>query len=172
MRADMAVGRLPLRIEEGEFSMAEYQAFLAEHREGIDAFEARRRAAFDDERRAWEEAGEFERVAALAEVVPEDEVAVEIPDGCEGVEAQFAANVFRVDVRVGEQVREGQTLMAVEAMKMEAPVTAPADGVVHSVVVEPGAHVGPGAVLAVIRTAAPAPAGTAPAGPAPATETV
>jgi urea carboxylase len=168
MRADMAVGRLPLRIEEGEFSMAEYQAFLAEHREGIDAFEARRRAAFDDERRAWEEAGEFERVAALAEVVPEDEVAVEIPDGCEGVEAQFAANVFRVDVRVGEQVREGQTLMAVEAMKMEAPVTAPADGVVHRIVVEPGAHVGPGAVLAVIRTAVTAPAGTAPADPAPA----
>ncbi|MFI7580900.1 urea carboxylase [Kocuria kalidii] len=177
MRADMAVGRLPLRIEEGEFSMAEHEAFLAEHREDIDAFETRRRAAFDVERQAWEDAGEFERVAALAEVAVEDDVAVDVPDGCEGVEAQFAANVFRVDVRVGDRVREGQTLMAVEAMKMEAPVTAPADGVVHSIVVEPGAHVGPGAVLAVVRTAVPAPAVPAPAvpapaGPAPATETV
>ena len=75
MRADMAVGRLPLRIEEGEFSMAEYAAFLAEHREGIDAFEARRRSAFDAERQAWEDAGEFERVAALAEVAAEEDLA-------------------------------------------------------------------------------------------------
>ncbi len=162
MRADMAAGRLPLRIEEGEFSMAEYERFLADNRESIDAFKDRQQTAFDAERQAWDEAGEFERAAALEGLAAPDDVAVEIPDGCEGVEAQFAANVFRVDVQVGDRVREGQTLMAVEAMKMEAPVQAPADGVVQRIVVEPGAQVSPGAVLAVVRTdaAEPAPAAT------------
>ena len=149
MRADMAAGRLPLRIEEGEFSMAEYERFLAENAASIETFKATQSAAFAAEREAWHEAGEFEREHAE----PEATVAtvVDVPAGCEGVESQFAANVFRIDVEPGQFVVAGQTLLAVEAMKMEAPVTAPLTGKVVQVTTELGAHVSPGTVLVVIE---------------------
>ncbi|MFC7403202.1 urea carboxylase [Citricoccus sp. GCM10030269] len=169
MRADMAAGRLPLQIEDGEFSMADYERFLAENQDSIDSFKDRQQIAFDAERQAWEDAGEFERAASVEALPPAEDTAVEIPEGCEGMEAPFAANVVRVEVEVGDRVSAGQTLMAVEAMKMEAPVQAASDGVVERVVVEPGAQVAPGAVLVVLRTAPaesdqPEPVGGMPAG--------
>ncbi|WP_210505517.1 urea carboxylase [Naasia sp. SYSU D00057] len=149
MRADMAAGQLPLRIEDGEFSMADYDRFLEENAESIEQFRAVQAAAFGAERTAWEDAGEFERVeAAAAGVVPDEAV---IPVGCEGVEAQFAANVFRIDVEAGHRVVAGQTLLAVEAMKMEAPVVAPISGRVVEVVTKVGAEVGPGHVLVILE---------------------
>ena len=53
MRADFARGRLPLRIEDGRFSWAEYQRFLEAERPGIEAFKARQQAAFVRERESW-----------------------------------------------------------------------------------------------------------------------
>ena len=149
MRADMAAGRLALRIEEGTFGMAEYEDFLAEHAESIAAFRARQAAAFAAERAAWEAAGEFDRVDPQPVAAPTPEVVV--PVGCEGVEAPFVANLFRIDIAEGDFVAEGQTIFAVEAMKMEASVTAPVSGRVVSVVAELGSQVGPGTVLAVIE---------------------
>ncbi|GLB64586.1 urea carboxylase [Dietzia sp. NCCP-2495] len=151
MRADMEVGLLPIRIEDGEFSMAEYQRFLADHREGIDDFKRRQQNAFDAERQRWEDSGEFTRAAELAETVRVEESAVEIPEGAHAVESPFSAIVFRVDVEVGQTVDEGQSLLAVEAMKMESQVRAPAAGVVERVVAEPGSQVAPGSVLVVLR---------------------
>ncbi|WP_235928919.1 urea carboxylase [Marisediminicola senii] len=149
MRADMAAGRLPIRIEDGDFGMADYEAFLAENDESIAAFRATQATAFAAERQAWEESGEFERADAEPPAIATS--AVVVPDGCEGVEAQFAANVFRIDVAVGDVVAEGQTLVAVEAMKMEASVVATASGTVVDVVTTLGAQVGPGTVLVIIE---------------------
>jgi urea carboxylase len=59
--------------------------------------------------------------------------------------------VFRVDVRPGDLVVEGQTLLALEAMKMEAPVVATVSGRVSAVTVTPGDQVGPGQVLVVVE---------------------
>ena len=150
MRADMAAGRLPLRIEEGEFSMADYDRFLEENDESIAEFRATQAAAFSNERQAWTDAGEFERSDVQPVAASAGEVV--IPVGCEGVEAQFAANVFRIDVSVGDTVVEGQTLVAVEAMKMEASVAATSAGRVVEVVTELGAQVKPGTVLVIIET--------------------
>jgi len=47
-------------------------------------------------------------------------------------------------------VLPGDTLITLEAMKMEAPVTATAHGVVSSVHVATGEQVGPGRVLVVV----------------------
>jgi urea carboxylase len=149
MRADMNAGRLPLRIEEGEFSMADYERFLDENAPSIEQFRAAQAAAFAEERRAWEAAGEFER--SDVELEPAGVADLVVPDGCEAVEAQFAANVFRIEVGVGDFVVEGQTLLAVEAMKMEAPVAAPVSGRVIEVVTELGAQVAPGTPLVIIQ---------------------
>ncbi|SFA97155.1 urea carboxylase [Cellulomonas marina] len=150
LRADMAAGRLRLRVEEGEFALADHERFLAENADSIAAFRAQQAAAFGDERAAWEAAGEFDRVHDEPAAVGGTGATVEVPAGSFGVEAAFAANVFRIDVAVGDDVVEGQTLLAVEAMKMEAPVLAPAAGRVRQVVTTLGAQVGPGNVLVVL----------------------
>ena len=54
------------------------------------------------------------------------------------VRAVLAGNIFRVQVEVGDTVEAGQTLVIVEAMKMETAVVAPADGTVCAVHVKVG----------------------------------
>jgi urea carboxylase len=146
MRADMAAGRLGLRVEDGEFSLAEHQRFLADNADSIAAFRAKQGAAFGAERDAWEAAGEFARAEAAVAPAPAT-VDVAVPEGGCAVEAEFAASVWQVAVRPGERVRAGQKLLALEAMKMESAVSAPADGVVAEVLVAPGDQVSAGTAL-------------------------
>ncbi|MFD9125019.1 biotin carboxylase N-terminal domain-containing protein [Kitasatospora sp. NPDC059571] len=65
--------------------------------------------------------------------------------------APMPGTVLRVAVEVGESVTAGRPLLWLEAMKMEHRVTAPADGIVTELRVEPGRQVEPGAVLVVVR---------------------
>lgn len=62
--------------------------------------------------------------------------------------APMPGSVLRVDAAVGDTVTAGQPLIWLEAMKMEHTVTAPADGVLVELNVEPGLQVDVGAVLA------------------------
>lgn len=55
-----------------------------------------------------------------------------------------------VNVSAGESVVAGQTLLVVEAMKMEHPITALVDGIVEAVHVQAGQAVGMDAPLAVV----------------------
>jgi biotin carboxyl carrier protein len=55
--------------------------------------------------------------------------------------------VLKVLVKEGEHVRAHQTLMVLEAMKMEHSIEAPHDGVVKSVRVVEGGRVAEGDVL-------------------------
>ncbi|MER6118119.1 5-oxoprolinase/urea amidolyase family protein [Streptomyces sp. NPDC001743] len=146
LRADILSGRFVPRIEEGEFSFARYEEFLARNAESIAAFRTRQGAAFAGERDAWEAAGEFARAdAADAPAPPAAEVTVP-PGGCL-IEAEFAASVWQLDVAEGDTVTAGQPLLALEAMKMESRVHAPADGVVERILTRPGAQVEAGTAL-------------------------
>ena len=62
--------------------------------------------------------------------------------------APMPGSVLRVGAAVGDTVTAGQPLIWLEAMKMEHTVTAPADGVLVELTVEPGQQVDVGAVLA------------------------
>jgi propionyl-CoA carboxylase alpha chain len=66
--------------------------------------------------------------------------------------APMPGSVVAVHVAAGDRVVTGQRLLVLEAMKMQHPVTAPADGVLTSVDVTVGAQVDSGALLAVIDT--------------------
>lgn len=63
------------------------------------------------------------------------------------VVASMSANVFKVQVAVGDKVIAGQSLVVLEAMKMEIPLEAPRDGEVAEVLTQKGASVSTGDVL-------------------------
>jgi acetyl-CoA carboxylase carboxyltransferase component len=79
--------------------------------------------------------------------------------------AELQGTVAAVAVVPGQRVRAGQTLLYLEAMKMEHPVTAPFDGVVTSIAVAPGDPVKRADELLVVEAGA-GPAPEPPAEPA------
>lgn len=66
------------------------------------------------------------------------------------VTAQLTASVVRATAVVGDAVEAGQTLLIVESMKMEIPVTAPRTGRVTAIAVDPGDIVAEGDLLVVL----------------------
>ena len=59
-------------------------------------------------------------------------------------------NILKVNVNVGDAVKEGQVLVVLEAMKMENEIMAPKAGTVTQVLVSKGSTVDTGAPLVVI----------------------
>ncbi|MFJ2831025.1 5-oxoprolinase/urea amidolyase family protein [Streptomyces sp. NPDC087263] len=152
LRADILSGRFVPRIEEGEFSLAAYESFLTENADSIAEFRARQGGAFSAERDAWEAAGEFTRAEAVsAPASPATEVTV--PAGGRLIEAEFAASVWQLNVRPGDEVTLGQPLLSLEAMKMESRVPAPMSGVVAEILAKPGDQVEAGTALMVLAPA-------------------
>ncbi|MEW8979958.1 MAG: biotin/lipoyl-containing protein [Symbiobacterium sp.] len=64
--------------------------------------------------------------------------------------APLPGMVVEVKVAVGQQVREGDVVAVLEAMKMENDITSPYSGTVKQVLVEKGASVGMNDPLVVI----------------------
>ncbi len=67
------------------------------------------------------------------------------------VEAGAAGKVFAIEAKVGQAMKKGDTVVVVEAMKMEIPVVAPQDGTVASIDVTVGDAVEAGALLATLN---------------------
>ncbi len=67
------------------------------------------------------------------------------------VEAGAAGKVFKLDTKVGDSVKKGETVVTIEAMKMEIPVVAPEDGVVASIDVAVGDPCEAGTLLATLN---------------------
>lgn len=56
------------------------------------------------------------------------EINNEPPQGAETISAPMPGNILDVNVKVGDIVSEGDTLLILEAMKMENEIMAPRDG--------------------------------------------
>lgn len=67
------------------------------------------------------------------------------------VKAGAAGKVFKVEASVGQNVKKGDAVIIIEAMKMEIPVVAPEDGTVASIDVAVGDAIEAGAVLATLN---------------------
>ena len=63
------------------------------------------------------------------------------------VEAPMQGLVISVDVSLGQKVKAGETLILLEAMKMENPIVAPVDGTVEGIHISKGDTVETGALL-------------------------
>jgi acetyl-CoA carboxylase biotin carboxyl carrier protein len=77
--------------------------------------------------------------------------------GCKGefsmseeVTAPIAGKVWKILVKVGDQVQYEDELMILEAMKMENPIYAPTDGKVAEIKVSEGDQVEPNQALIII----------------------
>jgi acetyl-CoA/propionyl-CoA carboxylase, biotin carboxylase, biotin carboxyl carrier protein len=70
--------------------------------------------------------------------------------GKEAVVTPMQGTVLAVEVAEGDEVRAGQVLCIVEAMKMENEITAHRDGIVTDLSVEPGQSVHTGQVVCVV----------------------
>lgn len=69
------------------------------------------------------------------------------PAGAEKVTAPMPGTVLAVKVAVGQSVKRGETVVLLEAMKMENEIPAPRDGVVASIAVNKGSSVQAGDLL-------------------------
>ncbi|HEX2915768.1 MAG TPA: acetyl-CoA carboxylase biotin carboxyl carrier protein subunit [Chloroflexia bacterium] len=63
------------------------------------------------------------------------------------VKSQISGTVWQVLVEVGQEVSEEEDLIILESMKMEIPVSAPGDGKVAEILVQPNQPVQEGQVL-------------------------
>ncbi|MGD9696976.1 MAG: 5-oxoprolinase/urea amidolyase family protein [Thermoleophilia bacterium] len=134
-------GTRALDIADGEFSLRAHREFLAGIAPDVEAFRARREAAFRRERERWEADG-----APAAAPAPPPATREAAPAG-QPVAAQLAANVWKVRVAEGDLVAEGEVVAVLEAMKMEVAVSAPRGGRVARVLCAPGDLVLPGQAL-------------------------
>lgn len=80
---------------------------------------------------------------------PKTEQSSEISSGNESSEirATMSAGVFKILVKVGDTVGKGQTVVVLEAMKMEIPVESPSAGVVSEILITQGQSVDDGQIL-------------------------
>jgi acetyl-CoA carboxylase biotin carboxyl carrier protein len=67
------------------------------------------------------------------------------------VKAELVGNLWKIVTEVGQQVEEDDTLMILESMKMEIPVTAPTAGRISKILVKEGDVVQEGQVVAVLE---------------------
>lgn len=78
---------------------------------------------------------------------PAPAAASNAPAGPGDVRSQLAGRVVSVDVQLGQEVKEGQTLLTLEAMKMNTLVAAPKSGKVAEIAVNAGDAVDEGQIL-------------------------
>ncbi|WP_371227186.1 urea carboxylase [Pseudomonas sp. QE6] len=151
IRRDFPLGRYPLRIEESELRLADYQQFLAEEADSIAAFRGHQRAAFDAERERWIASGQAHFESEEAAVDSSEDAP--LGAGQHAIESHIAGNLWQVQVEAGASVKAGDILVILESMKMEIPLTAPRDGVVREVRVQPGSPVRAGQRVVVMEEA-------------------
>ncbi|MDR3371727.1 urea carboxylase [Rhodoferax sp.] len=150
-RKDFIAGRAELRIEEGTFSLSDYQRYLADNADGISKFKQGQQSAFEAERERWRQAG----VSEAPDTGADDDAAARTAaaqafDG-EVVASQVSGGVWLVQTTVGAEVKAGQALLVIESMKMEITVHAPCDGRIEQLLCAEGQAVTAGQALVLMR---------------------
>jgi acetyl-CoA carboxylase biotin carboxyl carrier protein len=67
------------------------------------------------------------------------------------IEAHITGNVWKIEVSVGDEVEDGDTVVILESMKMEIPVEAEDDGTVKEIRCAEGDSVSEGDVLVILE---------------------
>ncbi|SFJ97959.1 urea carboxylase [Methylophaga sulfidovorans] len=150
IRRDFIHGNYELKIEETRFNLKDYNAFIEQHQAEIDTFTSMRQKAFNEELERWKRDGllHFDSGDQQVEV---DEALLPLADNAISVDSPLNCSIWKIEVEEGQDVKEGDTLMILEAMKMEILVTAPQAGKVTSLSRKAGSQVGMGDRLLVLE---------------------
>ena len=143
-------GRYPLRIEEQDFRLQDYHAFLRSIGPEAAAFKRHQQQAFEAERERWAAAG-ADKFIQPQEQDGASAAPATVPEGCRPVRAPVTASVWNIAVEPGQRVEAGQKLIVLEAMKMEIAVSAPWAGTIETLNCAKGALVSAGQHLITLR---------------------
>ena len=150
MRKDFIAGKFHVKIVESSFNITEYEKFLADNATSIEAFETKRKNAFEEEKQRWIANGQFTFESHSADAAPAAEVT--LADGEEGVYSPVAGSLWKlVAIEVGTKFKAGDTLAILESMKTEIPVVADEDGEVTQVFGKQGSEVRSGQCLFAVK---------------------
>ena len=95
-----------------------------------------------------EKEGKIETEAPKSkEVKEENSPKLAAAEGTAKVEAPMQGLVVSIDVSSGQKVKAGETLIVLEAMKMETNVLAPREGIIDKILVEEGKQVEAGELI-------------------------
>jgi urea carboxylase len=153
MREDFPHGRFKLKVEETTLKLRDYRDFLQQNSESIGEFKRKQQAAFDAERERWAQSGQANYAAELPDELGAGDAGIDIPHGCIAVASPVTGSAWAIPVKVGDRVAIGDTLVVVEAMKMEIPLESDEAGVVKEVLVAQGSPVSAGQALIIIELA-------------------
>ena len=149
MREDFLHGKFKLKIEEQTFRLKDYNQFLNNEAETINAFKTKQQNAFDAERERWIASGQANYSNETETKSTVDEL--EIPTGSRAVASHVAGNLWQIKLNVGDMVQEGDEVAIVESMKMEIAVVATVTGRITKVLCSAGMSVTAGQNLIVIE---------------------
>lgn len=88
--------------------------------------------------------------ASAPAAAPAAPAAAAVTASGEPVKAPMPGVILKVNVNVGDKVKEGQVLVILEAMKMENEIVAPKAGTVAQIVTPKGTSVDSGAPLVIL----------------------
>ena len=92
------------------------------------------------------------KVAPKPKAQPKEEKKeIKVTEGAEVVAAPMPGTILSINVQEGDEVKAGDVLLILEAMKMENEILAPIDGKVVSIGTTTGASVNTGDKLVVIE---------------------
>jgi len=151
MREDFLHGKFELRIEEQTFSLKKYNNFLRENAVSIAEFKDAQQTAFEAERERWIASGQAHYSSDQDVSSAGLDSELDLPPNSRAVSSHVAGNLWQVKVKVGDTVKQGDTAVIVESMKMEINVTAPANGKVTHIFCHDGTQVAAGQDLFIIQ---------------------
>ena len=147
LRNDFREGRSAVRIEDELFDLGEYNAFLQTIAPEMEVFKAKQKVAFDAEVALW--ANEADSAAEAADA---QRSTIDVADlSGSVVSADISGNVWKLIAEPGVQVKSGDPLLILEAMKMEFHIAAPHDGIVKTFHCKPGMMINAGDPLVSIE---------------------
>jgi urea carboxylase len=148
LREDFLHGKFKLKIEEQTFRLKDYNQFLTNEAETINAFKIKRQNAFDAERERWISTGQANYSNETEATRAVD--LLETPTGSRVIASHVAGNLWQIKLKEGDLIQEGDEVAVVESMKMEISVTANVTGKVTKILCSAGMSVYVGQNLIVI----------------------
>jgi urea carboxylase len=158
MRKDFVNGRLEIEITEEEFDMAAYNKMVAEAGPEVEAMRVRQRVAMEEMMRI--DAEQLARIDSMKSLATTSSMSLADNGGSQdpyadrngdAVRAAVTGTVWELRAEVGQEVKAGDVLMVLEAMKMEYAVVAGTDGCIVDIAVATGDMVQQGAALCLVE---------------------